>query len=54
MKAERMTEQGAILVGHNNYLLLLMSVFIAMVSAHAALDLATRVAYAREIAGSYG
>jgi hypothetical protein len=54
MKAERMTEQGAVLVGHYNYLLLLMSVSIAIVSAYAAPDLATWVAYAREIAGSYG
>jgi two-component system sensor histidine kinase/response regulator len=41
------TDQGVVLVGHYNYFLVLVSVSIAMLSAHAALDLAERVTYAQ-------
>jgi two-component system sensor histidine kinase/response regulator len=40
------TEQGVALVGHYNYFLVLVSVSIAVLSAHAALDLAERITYA--------
>ena len=42
-----MTEQGAILLGHYNYFLVVVSVCIAMLSAYAALDLAERVTSAK-------
>src|SRR5580658_8336433 len=42
-----MTEQGASLVGHDNYFLVVVSVCIAMLSAYAALDLAERVTSAK-------
>jgi PAS domain S-box-containing protein len=42
-----MTEQGAVMVGHYNYFLVVVSVLIAILSAYAALDLAERVTYAK-------
>jgi len=45
-----MTEQGAVMVGHYNYFLVVVSVLIAILSAYAALDLAERVTYAKRSA----
>ena len=42
-----MIEQGAILHGDYDYLMVVVSVCIAMLSAYAALDLAERVTYAK-------
>jgi PAS domain S-box-containing protein len=42
-----MTEQGAVMVGHYNYFLVVVSVLIAILSAYASLDLAERVTYAK-------
>jgi two-component system, sensor histidine kinase and response regulator len=42
-----MTEQSSVLVGHYNSFLVLVSVAIAILSAHAALDLTERVTYSR-------
>jgi two-component system sensor histidine kinase/response regulator len=42
-----MTGQSAILVGHYNWFLVVVSIAIAMLSAYAALDLAERVTYAQ-------
>ncbi len=42
-----MTEQSAVLAAHYDYVMVVVSVFIAMLSAYAALDLAERVTYAK-------
>jgi PAS domain S-box-containing protein len=47
-----MTEQSGVLVGHYNSFLVLVSVAIAILSAHAALDLTERVTYSRGVCKS--